>query len=53
MDEDPAIVRVPEVVRIAIVAVQPQLRIVALHVEHVQIAVRAGNVWNTVCTTAL
>ena len=42
--EDPMVVRIPEVVRIAPVAVEPQLRIIALHVEDLRIAVRINNV---------
>jgi len=43
-DEHPLVVSVPEVVRIAPVAVEPQLRIIALHVEHLQIAVGIDDV---------
>ena len=42
--EDPLVVRIPEVVRMAPVAVEPQLRIIALHVEDVRVAVRINNV---------
>ena len=43
-DEHPLIARIPDVVRIAIVGIEPKLRIITLHVEHVQIAVRVQNV---------
>lgn len=39
-DEDEAIVAVPEVVGVAVVAVEPTTVLIALHVEHVEIAVR-------------
>ena len=42
--ENPLVVSIPEVVRIAPVAVEPQLRIIALHIEHVRIAIGIGNV---------
>jgi len=42
--EDPLVVRIPEVVRIAPVAVEPQLRIIAFHAEDVRVAVRINNV---------
>ena len=42
-DEHPLIVGVPDVVGIAVVAVEPKLGIVAFHVEHVQVAVRIAN----------
>jgi hypothetical protein len=40
----PTIVAVPEVVGVAIVAVEPQVIAVALHIEHVEIAIRIRNV---------
>ena len=43
-DKDPLVVSIPEVLGIAIVAVEPKLRIVTLHVEHFQIAVRVENI---------
>lgn len=42
--EGPLVVRIPDIVRIAPVAVEPQFRIVALHVEDVRVAVRVNNV---------
>jgi len=42
--EDPLVVRIPDVVRIAPIAVEPELRVIALHVEHVQVAIGIGNV---------
>ena len=42
--EDPEVIRIPEVVRIAPIAVEPQLRIIALHIEDVRVAVRINNV---------
>jgi len=38
-DEDPAVVRVPDVVGAAVVGVEPPVVAVVLDVEHVQIAV--------------
>ena len=43
-DEDPLVVSIPEVVGIAIIAVEPKAGIIAFHVEHVQIAVRVANI---------
>lgn len=40
--EDEAIVSIPEVLGIVIVAVQPEVVVIAFHVEHVEIAVRVG-----------
>ena len=38
------VVSVPEVARVAIVAVEPRLTVlIALHVEHVEVAIRVGN----------
>jgi hypothetical protein len=42
--EDPLAASIPEVVRIAPVAVEPQPRIIALYVEHVRVAVRINNI---------
>ena len=42
--QDPAVVRIPEVVRIAPIAVEPKPRVITLHVEHIEVAVRIGNV---------
>ncbi len=41
-DEHPAIVRIPDVVRMTIVVVQPPVIVIVFDVEHVQIAVRVG-----------
>ena len=43
-DEHPAIVGIPDVVGIVVVAVEPKLGVIAFHVEHVQVAVRVENV---------
>ena len=43
-DEHEAIVGIPDVVGIVIVAVEPQAIIVAFHVEHVQVAIRVANI---------
>ena len=42
-DEHPPIVGIPDVVGIAIVAVEPKLGVIAFHVEHVQVAIRVAN----------
>ena len=47
------IVGIPDVIRIAIVSVEPESRIIAFHVEDIQVAVRVGNVQNVIYTTAL
>jgi len=38
-DEHPTVVAIPEVVSVAIVAVQPYAVLVAFHVEHVQVTI--------------
>ncbi|MBU6415363.1 hypothetical protein KGQ34_03965 [Patescibacteria group bacterium] len=43
-DKHPAIVVIPEVVMVAVVAVQPEVIVVAFNVEHVEVAVRVGYV---------
>ena len=40
----PAIVSVPEIVGVAVIAVQPPLIIVVVDFEHLQVAVRIGTV---------
>ena len=43
-DKHEAIVSIPEVARVAIVSVEPRLTvIIALHVEHVEVAIRVSN----------
>lgn len=42
--EDPAVIAIPEVVGVAIVAVQPQAIVVVFHLEHLEVAVRIGYV---------
>ena len=50
--EDPTIVAIPEVVRVAVVAIEPLLAIVVpLNIEDVEVAVRVGCVQNTSHTT--
>jgi len=44
LDEHPTVVSVPDVVRVAVVAVQPQFVVVVFDIEHVQVAVRISNV---------
>ena len=43
-DEDPTTARIEDVLRIEPIRVQPQSVVVVFNVEHVQIAVRIGNV---------
>ena len=43
-DEHPAIVSVPDIVGVAVVAVQPPFVIVVVDFEHVRVAVRIGTV---------
>ncbi|KKT17053.1 MAG: hypothetical protein UV98_C0017G0008 [Parcubacteria group bacterium GW2011_GWB1_43_6] len=43
-DEHPAIVGVPEVVGVAVFAVQPPLVVAVIDFEHLQVAVRIGAV---------
>ena len=50
--EQEAIVSIPEVIRIAVVGIEPQLAIIVpLNVEHVEVAVRVGCVQKTILTT--
>ena len=41
-EEDESIVRIPPVVGVAVVVVEPTLAIVAVHVEDVRVPVRVG-----------
>ena len=41
-DEHPAVVSIPEVVGVAIVAVEPRTIVIAFHVEHLRVAIRVG-----------
>jgi len=41
--EHEAIVGIPDVVRLVIVAVEPQIGIIPLHVEQLEVAIRVGN----------
>ena len=41
--EHEAIVGIPDIARIVIVAVEPQTGIIPLHVEQLEIAIRVGN----------
>lgn len=51
--EHPAIVSVPEVVRVAVVSIEPELAIVIpLDIEHVEVAVRVGYIQNAIYATA-
>jgi len=41
-DEHPAVVSIPEVVRVAIVGVEPKVAVIVLNIEHIEVAVRVG-----------
>jgi len=41
--KNPTVVAIPKVVGISVISVEPQLRIMILNVEHVQIAIRVSN----------
>lgn len=41
-DEHPAVVAIPEVVGIAIVAVEPLAIVITFHIEHLEVAIRVG-----------
>ena len=43
-DEHETVVAIPEVVRVAVVAIQPQVVVVTLNVEDVEVAIRVGYV---------
>lgn len=43
-NEHETIVAIPEVVRVIIVAVEPQVIVIVFHVEQVEVAVRVSNV---------
>ena len=51
-DEHPAVVGDPEVVWVIIVGVEPQLVVVVIDVEHIEVAIRVGYVKSTICATA-
>lgn len=42
-DEHPLIVGIPDVVGVAIIAVEPQAIVIVFHIEHVEVAVRIVN----------
>mgnify|MGYP001602506131 FL=1 len=44
LDEDPPIVRIPDIVGIAVVAVEPETFVIVLDVEHVEVSARVGYV---------
>ena len=50
-DEDEAIISIPEVVRVAVVAVEPAIIVVVFDIEHIEVAVRVRCVWRAVCAT--
>ena len=43
-NEDETVVAIPEVVRVVIVAVEPQVIDIMLHVEQLEVAVRISNI---------
>lgn len=50
--EDPAVVGIPEVIRIAVVVIEPLLAVVVpLDIEDVEVAVRVGCVQNAIRAT--
>jgi|TARA_Y100000310_G_scaffold163662_1_gene163484 hypothetical protein len=51
-DEHPSVVRIPDVVGVTIVAVEPELVLVTLDVEHVEVAVRVRFMRSAVRATA-
>ena len=51
-NEDEAVVRVPLVVRVAPIRVEPPSIIVVFDVEDVQVAVRIGVVWDAAITSS-
>ena len=42
--ENKTVVGIPEIVRIAIVAIEPQIIVIVFNVEDVEVAIRVGNV---------
>jgi len=50
-DEDEAVVSIVDVVRMPVVPVQPQLVVVVVNGEDVQVAVRVGCVWGAIYAT--
>jgi hypothetical protein len=42
--EDEAIVEIPDIVGVVVVAVEPQVRVIPLHVEQLEVAIRVGNI---------
>lgn len=51
-DKHEAVVSIPDVVRVAVVSVEPQPIVVVFDVEHVEVAVRVRSVQNVVHATA-
>jgi len=43
-EEHPTVVTIPEVIRVAVVAIEPQVSAIVLDVEHVEVTVRVSNV---------
>jgi len=43
-NEDETVVVIPEVVRVTVVAVQPQIIVIVFHLENVEVTVRVRNV---------
>ncbi|GEM_PF-5059889 len=50
--EHPPVVGVPEVVRVTVVGVEPEVVVIVLNVEEVGVAVRVGCVYDAICATA-
>jgi len=42
--EHPSIDSIPDIVRVTIVAVEPKVVVIALDIEHVEVAIRISNV---------
>ncbi len=43
-NEDETVVAVPEIVRVAVVAIQPQVIVIVFHFENVEVTIRVRNV---------
>jgi hypothetical protein len=52
-DEHHTVVSIPEIVGIAVVAVEPETVVIVFDVPHVEVAVRVSKIRRAVCTTAL
>ncbi|HAJ44491.1 hypothetical protein A3K33_03145 [Candidatus Azambacteria bacterium RIFOXYC1_FULL_41_20] len=51
-DKNEAVVVIPEIVRVTVVAVQPQIIVIMFNLENVEVAIRVGNIQSVTYATA-